>query len=414
MSNAQWNLLVYAIAGDDREHQNVLTEIDQMRAALKTDQCNVAVQVMAKHRTTRYWISSNEIRSQILARRVDASHQRALTDFLRTASENHPASLTALVLRAHGSGLDHVHDYPRSKAGGLGGGPGHGAWPGHPMAQGHRLPLGHQALLAGARLEIEPQRRPDSYGCRWGPDPLTGHFLTNVTMKKAIAASTPGGYGRVDVLALNACWMATLEIEYELRSVAEIEVASQVNAKPLPYEAIVTSLSRHPAQSAEQLARTIVASVKDEIAHRHDAFSALWAGERGEKMEALATAFDAYAQRVTTLIEPDWQQVHDAVMSGAQRIDDPLQVDLVSLTRVLGTWDPEAREAAAEVRKQFRSMLIDNVAHPSHPGVHGMSIFCPKSTRIDLGDAYKGTEFRADHKSWATFLHKFQRRLARS
>lgn len=410
MTIAKWNLLVYAIAGDDQEHQAVLGEIDDMREALSSDQCNIAVQVMAKGRTTRYWISSDDKnRTESLAGSVDASRQTALTGFLDAAGRRLPASSTALVLRAHGSGLDYVHDYP-SKGGGLGGGGplGHAGRLDLGAALAPRAALGREVMLGRAGLAIEPLPRPERYGCRWGPDPNTGHFLTNVTMKKAIAGSVDG---RVDVLALNACWMATLEIAYELRGVADVEVASQVNAKPWPYRAIVTSLSRSPARSAGELARTIVASVEDEIAEgrRQDAVSAFWSGSA---VEDLAAAFGTYAKRVTALIDTDWPGVHDAVMTKAQRIDDPHQVDLVSLTRVLGKQDPSARAAGDAVRARFRSMRIANVAHTAHPHVNGLSIFCPKSTRIDLADAYKGTEFRTNR--WAGFLAKFQRRLASS
>jgi hypothetical protein len=57
---ATWNLLVYAIAGDATEHQNVLSAIDDMRAALTTNQCRVAVQIMARGKTSRYWISDDD------------------------------------------------------------------------------------------------------------------------------------------------------------------------------------------------------------------------------------------------------------------------------------------------------------------------------------------------------------------
>ena len=45
MNAATWNLVIYAIAGDAAEHQAVLHAIDDMRAALATDQCHIAVQV---------------------------------------------------------------------------------------------------------------------------------------------------------------------------------------------------------------------------------------------------------------------------------------------------------------------------------------------------------------------------------
>ena len=413
MSAATWNLVVYAIAGDDTEHQAVLGAIDDMRAALTTDQCHIAVQVMAKGRTTRYWISSHDkTRTEVLADVVDASHQAPLTAFLNLAGKRLPAGATALTLWAHGSGLDHIHDY-RKKPGGPGGGGLGGGSRTEPtgllatdQAARLRTPYG-RALSSRGRLAAWLPRHP-GYGCRWGPDPNTGRFLTNVTMKKAIAASLAG---QVDLLAINACWMATLEVEYELRHAAPAIVASQVYAKPWPYRAIVEALSRRPVQTAEQLAQTIVAAVGAEIAagQRDDAVSAFRAGTA---LDDLVAAFDAYAELATHLIDTDWEAVRDAVMTGVQRLDDPYQADLVSLVKLLGKQDRHAHAAGQAVVQQLEAMRIGNAAHPQHPGLHGLSIFCPKSTEVDLADAYAGTEFRAN--AWSGFLAKFQPRLAAS
>jgi hypothetical protein len=414
MTAATWNLVIYAIAGDAAEHQAVLGAIDGMRAALTTDQCHVAVQVMAKGRTTRYWISSDDkTGTEVLPELVDASHQASLTGFLNVAGKRFPAAATALTLWAHGSGLDHIHDYHK-KPGGPGGGGLGGAVPGDPIAgllarhQAARLRTPYaRALSARGRTAAWLPRHP-GYGCRWGPDPNSGRFLTNVTMKKAIAASLAG---QVDVLAINACWMATLEVEYELRHAAAAIVASQVYAKPWPYRAIVEAMSRRPVQSAEQLAQTIVTAVSAEIAgdQRNDAISAFRAGPA---MDELAAAFDAYAQLVAHLIDTDWQAVREALVTGVQRLDDPYQADLVSLARLLGKHDRHAHAAGQAVVQQLEAMRIGNAAHHAHPGLHGLSIFCPRSIDVDLADAYAGTEFRTN--AWAGFLARFQPRLAAS
>jgi hypothetical protein len=414
MSAATWNLVIYAIAGDDTEHHAVLGAIDDMRAALTTDQCHIAVQVMAKGQTTRYWISSHDkTRTEVLPDVVDASHQASLTAFLNLAGKRLPAGATALTLWAHGSGLDHIHDYHKKPGGPGGGGLGGGSptkKPGGLLAADQaarlRTPYG-RALSPRGRLAAWLPRHP-GYGCRWGPDPNTGRFLTNVTMKKAIAASLAG---QVDLLAINACWMATLEVEYELRHAAPAIVASQVYAKPWPYRAIVEALSQRPAQTAEQLAQTIVAAVSAEIAagQRDDAVSAFRAGTA---LDDLAAAFDAYAELATHLIDTDWEAVRDALMTGVQRLDDPYQADLVSLVKLLGKHDRHAHAAGQAVAQQLEAMQIGNAAHDQHPGLHGLSIFCPKSTEVDLADAYAGTEFRTN--AWSGFLAKFQPRLAAS
>lgn len=388
--------MVYAIAGNATEHDNVARALTDLRAGLTSDQCHIAVQVMARGKTTRHWVSDHASQTEALPEAVDSSRQAPLTDFLDDAAVRFPAAATALVLWAHGSGIDHVHDAPDRPGDGLGG----------------LVPWTPPRSAPGAGVCAAPwlgkARTPSGYGCRWGPDPSTGQFLTNVTMKKAIAASQQR---RVDLLGLNACWMAALEVEFELRGVAGVEVASQVYAKPWSYRAIAEALSRSPAPSAEQLARAIVASVRAEIAAgtRQDAVSAFRAGQA---FDDLAAAFDIYARRVTALIDSDWPAVRDAVMTEALRIDDPLQADLASLVKTLGRQDSLAREAAHAVAWQLHEMRVANAAHRSHLRVQGLSVLCPKDTDVDLADAYRGTEFRTN--GWAEFLAKFQARLAAS
>ncbi len=360
--STHWNILVYAIAGNPEERKRVTDAIADMHGALTTNQCNVAVQLHATSKTTRFWISKGrEVQTETLPAFVDASKPSSLTSFMNAANQAFPAHSRALVVWAHGSGLDQVHDYSRKKA--------------------------HGGL---------------------GPDPNTHQFLSNAGLKQAIAASAQR---RVEILALNACSMGSFEVEYELRNVADVQVVSQVYAHPLPYSAIVATLVATPDLPPEQLAKEIVASVRSEILadKRDDAVSAL---RSGPAMDELATVFDSYAKRVLPLIDSDWNSVSKAVMEQAQRVDGPYEVDLLSLVHELGKHDLKAKIAAAAVVSKFHAMLLANAASAAHPGVHGVSIFCPKSTHVDLDDAYRDTEFRTH--SWAQFLKAFQIKLARS
>lgn len=415
MTAAGWNILLYAIAGDTAEHERVTGAIAHMRDALTTDRCNIAVQLHTKTRTTRHWISSGQkVHTEVLPAVVDASEPSSLTMFMNAAHRKLPATPTALLLWAHSSGLDHVHSYPKKAArqpgldsvfGDHGDHGDHGA----PVLGG--APDGELAGDAGighGRRGLRSRGRPERYGCRWGPDPNTLQYLTNVGMKKAIAQSAQK---HVEILGLNACWMATLEVEYELRSVSDVQIASQVSAEPWPYGAIVAALAAAPDLTPERLARAIVHAVHTEIAagKRHDTISAL---RSGPALDELASAFDAYAKRVKLLIDSDWESVAKAVMVEAQRVDDPYSVDLVSLIHHLGKHDLKSKIAAASVITKFDAMLLSHAASDAHPGVQGLSIFCPKSTHVDLADAYQGTEFRAN--SWGQFLRGFQARLART
>lgn len=399
MTTAGWNILLYAIAGDTAEHERVAGAITHMRDALTTDRCNVAVQLHTRTKTTRHWISGDQkVHTEVLPAVVDVSEPSSLTMFMNAAHRKLPAAPTALLLWAHSSGLDHVHDYPKKAA----------HQHGTPVLGGAPA-VGHAAGDAGighGRRGLRSRGRPERYGCRWGPDPSTHQYLTNVGMKKAIAQSAQK---HVEILGLNACWMASLEIEYELRSVSGVQIASQVSAEPWPYGAIVAALAANPALTSEQLARAIVHAVHAEIAagKRHDTISAL---RSGPALDDLASAFDAYARRVRLLVDSDWEAVQKAVMHEAQRVDDPYSVDLMSLIHHLGKHDLKSKIAAASLVTKFDATLLAHAASDAHPGVQGLSVFCPKTTEVDLADAYQGTEFRSN--GWGQFLRVFQAKLA--
>lgn len=423
MTATGWNLFLYAIAGDDAELARATAAVHAMHGALTTKECNIGVQLHARSRTTRYWLSAgHKLKPESLGV-VDASDPDSLTRFLDAGNGQFPDRANALVLWAHSTGLDHVHNYAR-KAASRGAGPesGPGDHAGHGlggMAVASIDELGRAGVpplvypftpgpLTPGPLMPGPRTLPPRYGCGWGPDPNTKHFLTNIGMKKAILRSRRG---RVEILGLNACWMASLEVEYELRRVSDVQIACQVDALPWPYGTIVAAIAEAPEQTTEQLAIAIVDSVRTEIHthHRTDALSALMSGPA---LDELATAFQAYARRVTELIDSDWKAVSKAVMEEAQRVDDPYLVDLMSLIHVLGHNDVKARTEANVVAHKFRSMCLANAASTGHPHVRGLSVFCPRDTKVDLAGAYKGTEFRSH--SWGHFLLKFQHRLGRA
>jgi len=408
---AAWNLLVYAVAHKADELQRITDAIDQMHGALASEQCNIAVQLHAPKHTTRYWLAAGRpMRTERMADLVDASRKATLTDFLDDVDRALPATSTALVLWAHGAALDDVHDLPEGPGGGLSFSRRNAA------LIAHSATLGYDVLRVGGDLsklpsifDLPPSRGPERYGCKWGPDPNSGEFLTNVSMKQAIAASRRK---RLDVLALNACWMGAIEVLYELRDVAAVHLACQVYATAWPYGEIIARMSKTPEHTAEQLARQIVDVIRDNIRdkQRDDTLAAIRAGA---ELEKLARELDKLVLHALQLIESDWPYVHDLVMQRVQRLDDPYQADLMSVVLELAKKDDALAAIAKPVIEQLNRVVIDHTADsPAHPHLRGMSIFCPKDTHIDLIDAYQGTDFRTH--SWAKFLVKFQQRSGAS
>ncbi len=355
---AAWNLLVYAVAGQPDELGRITAAIDEMHGALASAHCNIAVQVHAPGQTTRHWLAAGApMRSEPLAAVADASRGATLTEFLDDVDRALPATSTALVLWAHGGALDQVHHLPEGPGGGL-------SAPGRRERAliAHSATLNYNVLRVGGDLsklpsifDLPPALGPERYGCQWGPDPNTGGFLSNVSMKQAIAASRRK---KLQVIALNACWMGAIEVLYELRSVAEVLLACQVYATAWPYGEIVARISRTPQHTAEQLARQVVDVVHDCIRdkRRTDMLAAVRAGKA---LEDLAHELDRLTARALQMIESSWDVIHDIVMVRAQRLDDPNQADLMSVVR-----QQLERDAGADRGQRVIAPLVaDLIAH---------------------------------------------------
>lgn len=372
MTDAGWNVLVYANDDDDFAGTSIRTAIADMRSVVLPDNCHLAVQLNTATARERYWSGQDGVD---LADPVDTTSGAALQDFIDAATARFQPWPTLLILCAHSSGLDDIRDYL------------------HAIARGEQ----RVAPSLFATLPLPP---------RWGPDPATQGFLSNPAIRQAISDSA---LHHVDVLAFNSCGMGMLEVAYEMRDVAGIFVASQVLAEVWPYGDIVARVAVAPGQSAEQLAAAIVASIRAEIlaGRRDDSVSAF---RGGNSLERLAAAIGKYAEKLIPLIATQWPVLSGAVLTSLRGVDDQQQTDvlLMAIAAACGARDVEL--AATAVVGELVNARIDHAADPSHPGVAGISLFCPTRTEIDLATAYADLEFRSN--TWLTFLQKFQARLA--
>lgn len=384
MSQPSWGLLLYAMVGSEEERGLILDAARAMSSALQTDACAIAVQINTASHMERHWISKSAYSSERHAA-VDGSKGAELTRFLDEGRARLAAASTALVVWAHGEGVEILESYLAM----------YKVWP---KDRTQRWP---KSIPIAARDLLE--RYTDK--ARLGPDWGTQQFLSNDDVRSAIAASARG---KVELLAFNACAMGMIEVAYELREVTDVLVFSQLFARTWPYGAIAAELSRGPGLSASDLGRLIVSCVQAELTSgaRQDAVSAVATASLG----ALFQAFDAYALCVTSLVSSDWKAVRRAVMQTAQRVHDPYPVDLLSLLGALGAGNEAATDAAQRVRALLQSsVILGNAAPTSHPGLQGVSIFCPKSTTLSVDAAYSSFDFA--RSKWIGFLRKFQREL---
>jgi Clostripain family len=403
MPTPAWNLLLYAVAGGLEEEKELASLVEAMRTELKTDACNALVQITTSAATTRHWISRSNPSTERYTPPVNASTEAALRDFLEAGAER-PASSTALILCGHGSGLDATRGYPRRV---VPHGPVINPGPHGPVSIAPVAPLGPLGPLSPWTRRSSPPdwrklRRMRGEPFRWGPAPGTSSYLSNPSLRNAIATSTAK---RVDLLALNACWMSVLEVEHELSAVSSVQLASQVYATRWPFGAIIKALSAQPAQSTEDLARTIVTRIQADLdaKKREDTVSAF----RSSGLIKVAAAVDAYAAALLPLVDSDWDHIVDVVTG--PRAQCPHYADLGTMAAMLGKNDATAKKAGDEVRAQLAAARISQAAFLDHKWMQGLSIFWPDKKNMDLAAAYDGLGFQSNR--WMQFLKKVQDKL---
>jgi hypothetical protein len=377
-------LLLAVAGGDDEasaERASIGRALAAMGAALRDDADGAAREAGEGPRVVAQLHTRGEVRRYHLTPAGTTVEARPPADFSDAATLRRlldeeapePRRPTALFLYGHGSGLDEVR---------------------------RKRPFG-AARPGGLEAALPPGALPK----RLGPDPTSGRFLTNRVLRDAIAGSLRR---RVDVLALNACSMALLELTDGLRDVATVQLASQVDATIWPYHELLAALVRAPDLPAEELARALVGRIEEQLARRQrrDTLVAL----RSAELEALTAAFQEYARQATSLLRSQWDDVRAVIIDEAQRVYDPYQVDLLSLTGRLAARRPELTAAAAEVRARFAAARVACAVAPERGEVHGLSLFCPDDVEVELEAPYRGTRFA--HSHWALFLRELHGQLA--
>lgn len=362
--SAPWTVLLYATATKQEEEDRLQRAISQLRPATRDGAARVVVQLYTRAGVWRIRLRPEGDERATIAR-CDFSDPCALRDLLDAEAPDAAAPL-ALVLFGHGSGLDRV-------------------WRGG----GAKSRSDYQQHL------VNPKRL--------GFDPVSGRFLTNEELRVALASSRRGS---VEVLAFNACSMMMMEIAHLLREVAPLQLGSQVDATIWPYDALAGALLAAPPPSAEQLARALLRAVQAELdeEQRRDTLSAVRSSELGP----LVAAFQQLAAQALELFPRAPERVLAAV-AAAQRVFDPVQGDLLSLTTRLGEHCAELHDASARVAACFAAACVGNAAHPLLGDLHGLSLFIPLDPAVLLEPPYDETAFEGS--PWARLLAAVNQRL---
>ena len=336
---ARWTVLVYLDADNNLERA-AIDDFVEMASVGSTDDVNVVVQFdRIPGYDYRYGDWTGTLRFRVTQGMTpEAAHAiadlgeanmgdpRTLADFVAWGMATFPAQRTALVIWNHGDG-----------------------W--------------RTASL------VKEGRKAICWDDTNGRDALDAAEL-----RGALADVTGGGGAPLDLLAFDACLMAMIEIDAQLRPFVRVRVASEETepSTGYPFDTILSDLREHPDWDAAGLGIAIVERYHQ--AYNGETQSAL---DLGDGYALLVAAVDDLAGAL--IAHQDSQ--FDVVRSVRREVQQfhATYVDLYDLAERLAVASGQgAIQAAAQaVMDAIEAVTLAERHGPYWPGAHGISIYFP-------------------------------------
>jgi hypothetical protein len=265
---AEWTILVYIAA-----HNNLAAlgrrSLDQILGVGSTPQLRLAVLYDRPGGTTRYLAGeSGRAALETPLQSFDSGDPDALLETARWAFAQCPAERYGLVLWSHGSGW---RPEERERVGGER----FSAWTPEELARIAREARGDAAVSTAELTERAGQggsmalfrttlarilRQDDPAERAVCFDDGSGHSLDTLELE-GVVREVAGSIGQpLDLLGLDACVMATLEVAYQVRQHVRYLVASEelVPGNSWPYDTILGALRDNAEMGAADLAGLVV------------------------------------------------------------------------------------------------------------------------------------------------------------
>lgn len=428
---AEWSVLVFIQADNDLApfaEYNVAS----MEKGFQDTPVNLLVQWDKPHeqKTNRYLITSaGRIDVGSLALEMGYDPQRELTDSMAWMISNYPAKRYAVILWNHGSGIEDLFDggFSASK----------------PLPKSYASSSWLE--IPGLFSSIEYSKRGILY------DYAQGTLLTNQGLAASLSQIKDTLGRKIDVIGMDACMMAMLEVAYQIKDYAQYLVTSQETepGNGWAYEGFIHALTTQPDMSAVSLCSTIVSqyadyyrnqepepsftqsafdlSLTDGIRRNLDAvikaladcaaIDALWSSlakktaYKATDSFSVAKYLDLYAwyenleKQALALKEP---LIADAVTRSRQngarprlKREDRMKINVVQKQNLL-----QKRDLLVAVLRQGKALItsfvIANETGLQHNNAHGVSIYYPTKTQ-GIHYSYKNTQFWKD-SLWAGFI----------
>lgn len=408
-------------------HSNVAgwgaKSIKNIQAAELGDDIQVVIQQTTPTGTRRLHITKDGTTETDMGSKIDSGDAKTLTDFATWGHATAPAEKYALVLWSHGSGwepaeirgikVNHTQNY-------------------EPLTENEvneRSVNGGnpQIFFSSSMQQIVKKETKTERDIAF--DDGTGHSLDTIELGKALLKIKSKLGQPVDLLGMNACLMATVEVLYQVIGSADVYVASEelMPAQSWPYTDILNTLADKPEMDSHALGKMIVKKYGEFFDDPDFDMQAL--GIDGATLSAvnigrtpdLANAVKTLSATLMSQMDEQKRTVWAAQRSTIQFQNQNKSYHLYDLG-MFCTHLIEAASASAQV-KQDAQAVIDilqnnefmlaetHTADTAHAGIMGLTTYIMMPGHgANLSPAYKKTAY-AKETGWYKLLQKYFKSL---
>lgn len=418
--NKSWSILTYMQADND-----LASFADYNIKAMQTgilDDSAVTMLVQwdqpDNNKTWRYRIvPGGRIEDESVNAEMGYNPAQEIVDSMAWVARKYPADHYGLILWNHGSG---VEDY-RSL-----------------MLKSLNLPRQIRSWmeLPGLKYQKKSSYTKDKRGILY--DDSQNTCLDNQGLYTAMQAVTKNLGKKLDIIGMDACLMAMVEIYYQIRQFADVFVGSQQTepGEGWNYASWLSALTTNPTMSSLSLATSMVQAYKEQYKYQWNAQDYTLSAIKLDVVDDLKANIDSVALGIKSCMQYDADAM-SKMLSKARKASiemyTPEYIDLYSFyTALLNQLqqtapksskflqdsnrpfsffkpsNPSFQQAAGKLSqvisdgmKLISKAVVMNVCGPALANVRGVSIYYPSKGKIHA--SYYNTLF-AKESAWMGFL----------
>lgn len=252
-------------------------------------------------------------------------------------------------------------------------------------------------------------------------DDSTGNYMTDVQYKKAfdVIVNQYRGGKKIDIIAFDACLMATIEVAYTLQKYATFLVASQETVPGPGYNYTdVLSIFAHSNPDPVTFARWIVSAYDHQYKPTRESYTL--AAIDLTKIGNAVSAVNTIAQTLAKYL-PSNTKLSDVIATCADpsqcpHFDEPTYIDLYSFlanlyTHVtqMGLSNTDAPKVKATIKNGLTTLaqtMISNVYSPNFGKTRGLSIYFA-DYGAGIEPSYQDLYWTKNNPQWIDFLSAY-------